>query len=476
MHRLTCSRLARLVAVTLFALVWGLAFVAPAAAQEDGQWRERDTAYFTILYAPGSAVEAERYAVWVDEIYDELATIFSFRTAAPLTLRLFTTSEDYYQVNPAARNVPGVVAHADFRRRELVVIVERTAQQTEEEVRNNIRHELTHIIAADLSGNRLNTGFQEGVAQYMERLSGEIERRVEGLRQARDAGRLLPWSAFDDRQQVYGAPEVGYPQSLSMVAFLVEREGFARLREFLTVSARSSGYRSALERTYGASPAALEAEWLDWLPSYLAGGYRVSALTAYDLGFARELVVQGNYAAAEEELRQALEWLGRQADTQPPEVMAEASSLLARSQDGMRAEQLAESARQALERADYERAGALVADARLLYGELDDTRQAEVLAIYEERAARGVRATEALAQADAMARALRYPQARAAADAAAAEFAALGDAVRLDNAVGLRATLDQRQRLVGLGMLALGAVGIVFSLMARIFARPTEVW
>lgn len=476
MHRLTPHRLARLAAASLLALICALFAAAPAAAEGDLDWRERATASFIILYAPGGEAEAERYAGWVDEIYEEIATALSYRTEPPLTLRLYPTGEDYYQVNPMARNVPGVVAHADFRRRELVVIVERTRQQSEEEVRNNVRHELTHIVAGDLSGNRLNTGFQEGVAQYMERPSGELERRVAALRDARDRGLLLPWSAFDERDEIYGAPQVSYPQSLSVVAFLVDRYGFAKLREFLAVSARSSGAGSALERAYGVAPAELEAAWLDWLPGYLDGGYRQNALTAYDPGFARGLVDQGNYAAAAEELRQAREWLARQVATQPAEVVAEVEALIARSEAGMRAEQLAESARQALERADYERARELVADARGLYGELGDARQAQVLAIYEERAERGLRAADSLAAADELARSMRYPQAREVADGAAREFAALGDQVRLDNALGLRATLDQRQRLLGLALLLAGAAGVIFSLAARLFGRPTEIW
>lgn len=447
-----------------------------ALAQAGVDWQERATGQFTILYGPGGEAEAERYAAFTDAIYEEIATAFSFRTATPLTLRLYPSAEDYYQVNPAARNVPGVVAHADFRRRELVVIVERTLQQTEEEVRNNVRHELTHIVVADLSEGRLNTGFQEGVAQYMERPSGELERRIQSLRASSEQGLLLPWSAFDDRNQIYGAPEISYPQTLSVVAFLVDRAGFAKLREFLTVTARSSGYRSALERVYGASPATLEAEWLEWLPSYLAGGYRRSAIEVYDLGFARGLVEQGNYAAASEELKQAIDWLQRQTDTQPAEVLAEAEALLARSEEGMRAESLAEGARQALEQADYQRAQELIDGARTVYGRLGDTRQDAVLAIYAERAARGLRATQQLATADALAQSLRYPEARAAADQAAGEFAALGDEIRAGNALSLRTTLDQRQRWLGLALVVIGLIGAGLSLFARVFARPAEVW
>jgi hypothetical protein len=475
MQRTAILQLSRLLAVLLLALA-SLSLVTPAAAQSDTRWRERATNHFSILYLPGSEVEVERYAVWVDEIYEDLATLFGHRTATPLSLRLFPTSESYFQVNPLARNVPGVVAHADFRRRELVVIIERTMQQSEEEVRNNVRHELTHIIASDLSDNRLNTGFHEGIAQYMERPTEALDRNVAALRQARDQGLLLPWSAFDDRERVYRQPELSYPQSLAIVAFLVDRDGFARLREFLVVSSQSSGYRSALERTYGATPGVLESEWLDWLPTYLDGGYRRSAVAVYDLSPARQLIASGSYAAAAEELHAALTWLERQADTQPAEVMVEARTLLERSERGMRAEELAESARQALESADYLRAEQLVASARSLYGDLGDQRQASVLTIYAERAVRGRQATARLNEADSLARNLRYPQARAAADSAAAEFAALGDNLRRDNALSLRASLDQRQRLAGLLLLVAGVAGVVFSLVGRIFARPGELW
>lgn len=475
MHHLRGAILARF-AAALLALLAVLMAAAPVAAQEDAAWREQTTRYFSILYTPGDEVEAGRYAAWVDTIYDDLAIALSFRSAPPLTLRLYPTSEAYYQVNPAARNVPGVVAHADFRNRELVVIVERTRQQSEEEVRNNVRHELTHIIAGDMSENRLNTGFQEGLAQYMERPSDELERRIAALRDARDRGLLLPWRAFDQRDLIYGAPQVSYPQTLAVVAFLIERNGFATFREFLVATSRSSGYESALERAYGVSAAVLEAAWLDWLPTYIDGGYRRSAFVAYDLGYARGLIADGSYAAAAAELRQALEWLQKQTTTQPAEVIAEAEVLLARSEDGLRAGQLAESAREAIEQADYARAGELVAGARALYGAIGDERQAEVLAIYADRAERGMRATGDLAAADELARGLRYPQARVAADSAAREFAALGDDVRRDNALVLRDTLDQRQRLLGLALLLTGAAGVVFSLVTRAFGRPDEAW
>lgn len=471
--------------VVLLLLASGSLFVAPAARAQGftwpqtqiTDWRERQTNHFILLYALGDEAQADYYAGFVDDIYEELAAIFSHRTAAPITLRLYPTLESYYQVNPLARNVPGVVAHADFRRRELVVVVEQTRNQPPEELPNNIRHELAHIIASDLSGNRLNTGFHEGIAQYVEQTSPALlEQKILLLERARDQGRLMAWSDFEDRDKIYGDPPTAYPQALSVVAFLVDRYGFGKFRDFLIISGRSSGYRSALERAYGVSPRDLEEQWRDWLPSYLAGGYRRNALTSYDLSYPTQLLEQGRYAEAATDLEQAIEWLERQVTTQQQETVATARQLLARSREGQRAERLAEGARTALEQAEYQRAGQLVAQARAAYVALGDTRQDAVLAAYEERVVRGLSADAQLAQAGQLARAFRFPQARVSVDAAAAEFAALGDQIRLESALALRSAMDQRQRLAGLALLGLGSVGMLVGLWSVFTRRNSELW
>jgi tetratricopeptide (TPR) repeat protein len=457
-------------------LLIGIFLTPTTAAAQSSEWREQVTTHFRVVYAAGDELEVDRYVRFVDTVFEDIAIAFNHRIDSPLTLRLYPTSEDYYQANPAARDVPGVIAHADFRRRELVVIVERTRDQPDQEVINTIRHELTHIVVAELSDNRLNTGFQEGIAQYMELPAETLAIKIQILARMQDQGLLLPWSALDDRERIYGDPQQSYPQTLAIVAFLVERGGFAQFREFLTISARSSGYRSALERTYGVAPATLEAEWRTWLPDYINGGYQRNALETYDLGYARTLLSQGNYAVAEEELRQAIAWLQTNAETQPPEVITEAEALLERSRTGVRAEQLIRAARQALEQADYNQADALISEAQAAYTALGDTRQDPVLRDYAERVARGRAADAHLQQAGELAGSLRYPQARATLDEAASEFAALGDDERLNQALQLRRTIDWHQRALGLGLMIAGFVGAALSMLGRIFQRPAEVW
>lgn len=447
-------------------------FPGGVLAQET-DWRERRTERFAILYVDGDQATAERYAGFVDTIYDEVAAVFGHKTATPVALRLYPTLEAYQQINPLARGMSGIVAHADYRRHEVVVVLSQTQQQTPEEVQNNIRHELTHIVAAELSDDQLNVGFQEGLAQYAERPAPELETRILLLKRAFDADQLLGWSDLDDRDTVYRNPEVSYPESLSMVAFLIDRYSFAKMREFLTIAARSSGYRSALERTYGATPDELERLWRDWLPGYLAGGYKRNALSAYDLSGAETMLRQGRYADAKADLETAIEWL---RTTDQTAVLQQAEDLLARSEDGMRAEQLAQTARSALAGGEYERAAELVNQARQAYAALEDPRQNAVLDAYADRAERGRTAAGALENALALARSLRYPQARAAADQAAAAYVALGDRAHAQQALELRGFLDQRQTWLGAALLALGMLGVAGSAVRRVMVREVEAW
>jgi hypothetical protein len=460
--------LPRLIAVLL------LLFLIPATAfGQVSDWRERPTNYFTILYTQGDEASADQYGGFADGLYDEVSGIFGHQVATPIVLRLYPTLERYYDLNPRARGLTGVVAHADFRRNEVSVIIEQTAGQSDVEVLNNVRHELAHIIAADLSESRLNVGFQEGLAQYVELPAPERERKIELLRQAYDNQQLLPWSAFDQPERIYGSVEVSYPESMSVVAFLVERYTFAKMREFLDTSARSSGYRSALERTYGGSPDQLEQQWLAWLPSYLNGGYQGGKVASYDLSRAELLVRQGAYSAARQELETVVNAMNAAGNTTD---LARAQELLASSAAGQQADDLARQARDALTAHDYGRAAQLATEARTLYDSIGGTHQNAALDEYVRRAEQGARAATSFEQASSLAEALRYPQARALADQAAAEYTALGDRDRAGQALQLRAFLDQRQTLVGGTLLLLGMGGVAISLVRRAFVREAEAW
>jgi hypothetical protein len=366
-----------------------------------------------------------------------------------------------------------VVAHADFRRREVAVIVSQTSVQTPDEIQNNVRHELTHIFASDLSDNQLNTGFQEGIAQYFEVPTPERDRKMELLNRAFANDNLMNWSDFVSRESVYSAPERSYPQTLSAVTFLIETYGFEQFRSFLINSASSGGYRSALEQTYGVSSTELEARWREWLPTFLDGSHVNNVAANFELSYPRQLLREGRYAEAQAELEQAIDWL---ATTPQTELLEDAESLLELSQRGQQAATLAADARAALESGDYERTRRLVAEAQDIYARIGDNRQEQVLAVYAARAERGMRANDQLGEALAMAESFRLMEAREQADAAASEFAALGDTSRLNEALDLRQSMDTLQRLAGITLLSVGLLGVLGSLWGRWAAGKPEIW
>ncbi|MEM8529843.1 MAG: peptidase MA family metallohydrolase [Chloroflexota bacterium] len=460
--------------VVLLCTILILLITTPAIyAQSDDDWRELRTERFAILYTEGNQQVAEYYEGFVDSIYDEVTGIFNHSADTPITLRLYPTLERYYEINPAARQLTGVVAHADFRRNEVVVILPQTEQQTPDEVQNNIRHELSHIVMSDISDDRLNVLFHEGIAQYVEHPSRELEAKIRLLQTTVDTDNLVRWSDLDDRDTFYTNAQVTYPQSLSIVAFLVEQHSFDKMRELLDTTARSSGYRSSLERTFGVSPDSLEQEWRAWLPEYLAGGYRRNALTAYDLTPIEEMLEQGRYSEAQQDLEQTIEWLG---NTDQTDVLGQAQTLLEQSTQGQSATQLAEEARSKLEASDFTGALESIQQAQNAYTAIGDTRQNEVLTEYAERAERGIAAETRLRDATTLVQTWRYPQARAEIDHAAAEFSALGATGQLDQIRQLRATMDERQSLIGALLLMIGAVGLVGSVWRRLTVREAEAW
>lgn len=473
----------------LFALLLTLSngfFLAPAPttyAQQD-MWRElqTDQGHFIVLYTTENLHIAQIYADFADDVYEEMATLFQHRTKTPITLRLYPTQESYYEVNPLASRMPGIVAHADFRHREVAVLLPQTARQLPEEVVNNVRHELTHIIAADITGNRLNTGFQEGIAQYVERNSPEIENKIRALERAYTNNELLSWSDFDNRETVYSNVMISYPQSLSVISFLIEQYGFEQFRDFLTISAKSSGYRSALNRTYGISPTKLEEQWREWLPTYFAGGYLSRTVAGYDLSTSRSLVAAGRYDEANQALTQALEWMhahpeGDEMTSAPDaEMLAEAEELLWRSREGLDAQQHALDARAALEAGDYISALDHIDAARARYAGINDMRQQEVLTLYAERAHRGMQAQEQLNRAQQHYDSLSFLESRDAAAQAAAAFAAIGDQAGFARAQALHESLDGSRRLLGFVLIGAGVLGVVLSTISRLFMRQTEIW
>ena len=94
-----------------------LATSSSLALAQDVQWSERTTAYFSILYAPGSETQADSYAGFIDQLFEEVTGTFGHRPATPISLLLYPDLESYYQANPRARGLGIRRRRIDHRRK-----------------------------------------------------------------------------------------------------------------------------------------------------------------------------------------------------------------------------------------------------------------------------------------------------------------------------------------------------------------------
>jgi hypothetical protein len=480
-----------LLAVTSLLLLY---FVSPVSAQSplDGdppkvEWREVDTEHFIIVYAEriqGSSIftcrcgadEARFYADFIDDTYDDLVGIFDTELETPINLRLFPTEESYFQVNPLARQITGVVAHALNNRAEIAIALPRTERLTEEEVANNVRHELSHFFASLLSDGNLNAGFQEGIAQYLEQPTEFAEYDPKILQQALDQGRLLSWGELDQPGRIWLDPQVAYPQALSMTAFLIDRYGFPRYVDFLAAHATEPGYRSAMQATYGKSADELEAEWLAYLPEYLAGRWQINAIYAYDLSRVTGLVEQGAYSDAEAELLEVIQLL---EDTGQTDTIIEAERLLTQANQGRSAGMLAEEARSALQENDYPLTIDKANQAIALYEELGYRDRILELQVYIQRAEFGQDALTQLEKGRQMFSLLRVFEAESEIRAATVMLQSLNNDAAAAQGVALLNQIALQRSLLAYGMLLVGGLllgaNTIHRMFRRLTARPLEL-
>ena len=461
---------------------------APGDPSNSIDWQEVKTENFIIVYAENVYVddipvactcgvqEAEVYAAFVDEIYNDLTAVFEAELKTPINLRLFPTEESYYEVNPLAKRLTGVIAHALNNRAEIAIALPRTRSLTEEEIMNNLRHELTHFFASLLSDGKLKTGFHEGIAQYLEKPTSKSEYEPEVLRLAAEDKRLLTWAELDDAREVYQDPQVAYPEALSIVSFLIDRHGFPAFVDFLKATATEPGFRSALSAAYGKSADELESEWFAYLPEYLDGRWKINAIYSYDLSRVRELVDQGAYTSAESELVEIIALL---ETTSQAETLAEAESLLARAHQGQAAGALADEARQALLANNYPLAIEKGHSAIAAQEAVERRERVPEIQVYIHRAELGQQALEQLDRGQRLLDSFRFFEAENQIYEATVLLQSLDNQAAAQRGQELLNLSAQRQGLLAYVLLAVGVALLILNTLRRLInhfsAHPLEV-
>ncbi len=483
--------------IPLLLLAVMLAWVLPAQAQDAPPleptpavtWQELETQYFIIVYADSITLDgapldcpacgpdaANRYATFVDQVYRDLADVFEIDLELPVNLRLFPTEENYRRVNLLADESAAAGQQATNGRSEIAVVLPRLQDLPEHAIANNFRQEMSHLFAAALSDNKLNSGFQEGTGQYLEKPDETTQDKINKLRAAWEQNALYSWAEMKDAQPFYDNPQVAYPQALSMVAFLIDRYGLPAYLDFIKISALEPGYRSALEAAYGKGADTLETEWQEYLPNYINQRWQVNAVYAYDLSHLEEMVNKGAFSDAEAELKATVALL---QTTNQQDTLARAQALLDRVHQGQAASLLADEAYRALVNGNYPDAIEKGSSAIAMYQKIGYLDRIPEIQDHVHRATIGQKALNRLDHGEEMLNSLSFFQAERQIYEATVLLQSLGNQAAAERGIQLLHRSTERQRMLAYAIVGVGVAMLIFGLLRRLYnhftADPLEV-
>jgi len=440
----------------------------PSASAEP-EWLERQTEHLVLRYTAGDEAEVGWYGEFVEDIYRQVSDIFGQEGRPGIVVTFYPDEAAYAVANPLARGEDGVLAHARPLTREVGLALERLRKQSELLRRDAVRHELTHIVLADLSDNKLPIGFQEGLAQAVEQDGEQRAKLARILRRGAEVGQLLTFADLNRQRTFLARASIAYPESYAMVQFLSEHYGFGHLVRMVGFLREEQGLDEAVRRAFGRSLEQLEVEWQAALPRFLDGGGSRNDLDLWELGEPRRLFAEGNYAGAREGFERASRLFG---DLGRAEKLEQARMGLRQSSDAIEAVELGRRGSTALEGHDYKTASDLLGRSETLWSVVGDEGRHDLVRTELTQAQQGIEAMEQLEQAKALVGAWRLPEARETALAAGRSFVDLGDAERTAEA---NLVLDEAQALqnrlaiaaLGGGSVGLAAIGLAWGLSRR---------
>lgn len=412
----------------------------------------------------GGQAEFAWYAGAVEQAYQDVLDIFSValrETNTPLRQKIVVTlyGDDaaYARDNPVAGQEESVLGHAQPKEGVIGVAVARLRDKSEGFRRDSIRHELAHIVLGDLSNQRLPIGFQEGIAQYLER---DIEQRqgfATTVRQAQEANQLLSFTDLNRQRPFLNAAGLAYPQSYSMVVFLAETYGFGRVVHLVTATRDAQTLDEATRSVFGRSLADLEAEWRAFLPGYLSQTWARNDLDLWNLEEPRRLLGQGKYAEARDLYDRADALF---ASMEHQDRLATVRAERQRAVAGLEATDLTSRGMTALTAHEYPDAADLLAQAQQRWTELGDTRQAELAGLAATQAQDGQAAVTQLGEARAQLYGWRFQSADDLAYEAGQVLAELGDAARTEEARQIMHDAQELRTRLGLATAGGGVAGV----------------
>ena len=407
---------------------------------------------------------AATYGNYLEQAIRELTLIFPDGTPSERISIYAYTEQSSFESSILAidRNeIPAITAFADSASHDISVFLPSFEKLSDVEVENQLRHALSHVVTSIASGGLIPWGFDEGIAQYVERpVNEKLARTAAIVQSAYQHGDIVSWVDMNLTSALV-EPSIAAAQSYATIAFLIDSYDLAPLRDFLSELKTADNWRTAMRSAYGRVPNSVEKQWKEKLNRWTTNDWRRNLVAGFDLDPARILLEQANYAAAKAALDPA-QRLFRQLDT--PDELRVIETMIGQCDIGIQADSLITQTQQALSLHTYDRAVNLLAQAKLQFSQLPAEHQpTELIATYEQLANDGVMAGTQLDTATRLAHSWRdYPDAREAAVAAGTTFARLGDEDGVVQAQAVLDDLDKRQRRIVLLLAALAMVTLAW--------------
>jgi hypothetical protein len=189
---------------------------------------------------------------------DDLAQVTGLRTNTPIDLYIYGNTQDMRDAVLFEPGWTGGLAYADHN----IVIIGIPPAQMDWGKRTEA-HELTHVLVGQLTFSCLSdipTWLQEGLAVYGE--GGPDDPSQKQFDQALKDNTLLPVRSLSGGfSEDPSKADVSYSQSYSLVKFLIEKYGQAKMLDFLRTLRDGATVDEALQQVYGFDIEGFEDAW-----------------------------------------------------------------------------------------------------------------------------------------------------------------------------------------------------------------------
>ncbi|MFN0071282.1 MAG: peptidase MA family metallohydrolase [Chloroflexota bacterium] len=287
------------------------------------EWIVVETPRFRVEAVKDHQAQASWYAAFVEQVHGELSDLLGATLDRPIRVRLYPTEEAYVTANPAAVRSHGILAHAKPAGDEIGMALVRLEALPGSSRVGAFRHELAHLLLSQRSGGRLPIGFHEGIAQYVEQDPKTEADSMEGLRRALTARRLLSWNDLNRTTEFMNQPDVAYPQSYAMVAYLAEQHGLGNLMQLLDALRDGHNVSDAILASFHLSVEDLERDWRASIPGSVLTGLPRNVLSDGNLRPAQEAALEQRWVDAAGLARRSEQfWTNLRHETRAAEARA----------------------------------------------------------------------------------------------------------------------------------------------------------